>query len=279
MNKPCSKSSIQRGEIVELLDDSRILAILSPVSQQRLVHLDVLDTVDSTNCYAWTQRELEGSYACLAEYQWAGRGRQGRQWISPHGSGLCLSIRHPYLSDVPLFPLDGLSIALAVAVAQVLLEFGISGIGLKWPNDILWQKRKLAGLLLESNHKKNLREVVVGIGINVKIPVTQKINPDWVDLYTIQGNATISRNLLAAKLIDQCLETLITYPHKGLTAFMPVWQRLDLLKGQQVTLLQGTQHLISGIAQGIDEQGALWLKTAQGSQRFVCGEVKIQWSS
>lgn len=279
MNKLYNKSFTRRDEIVELLNHSRILAALSSASRQRLSHLDVLDTVDSTNCYAWTQQGFKGSYACLAEYQRAGRGRQGRQWISPYGGGLCLSIKHPYSFETSFFPLDGLSIALAVTVAQILQEFGIHEIGLKWPNDILWHKRKLAGLLLESSQKRNLREVVVGIGINVKVPATQKINQPWTDLYTIQGEATISRNLLAVKLIDGCLETLTTYPNKGLTAFIPAWQRLDLLKGQSVTLLQGTQNLISGIAQGIDEQGALWLKTAQGTQRFVCGEVKVQWSN
>ena len=273
-----NKPIVQGEDAVELLDSSRILAALSPVNRQRLSRLDILETIDSTNCYAWAQQGLAGSFACLAEYQWAGRGRQGRQWLSPYGSGLCLSIKHPYV-DEPLFPLDGLSIALAVSIVQVLQRLGINELGLKWPNDILWRKRKLAGLLLESSYKKNLCEVVVGVGINVKVPFTQLINQPWVDLQTIQGRVAISRNLLAAKLIEGCLDTLTTFPYKGLTTFMPAWQRLDLLSGQQVTLLNTTQDLMSGIVQGIDEQGALWLKTSRGTQRFVCGEVKVQWSS
>lgn len=257
--------------MIEPLDSAIIWATLSSISRHVLNHLIVLDCVDSTNRYVWTQ---QGTVACLAEYQWAGRGQQGRQWLSPYKSGLYLSIKQ---CCTPAFSLAGFNIAVAVTIAQTLQRLGVNGIRLKWPNDILWQGYKLGGVLIESRYRQDRLEVVVGIGINVKISQAQKIAQPWVDLFTIQKGVPLSRNLLAAKLIDHCLATLISYAQSGLTAFKTIWQRLDLLNGQLVTVLTDTQDEIRGIAQGIDAQGALCLETNQGYQYFTCGRVTVQW--
>jgi BirA family biotin operon repressor/biotin-[acetyl-CoA-carboxylase] ligase len=223
--------SYQLHEPLELLEHSRILAALSADNRQRLAQLEIHSVLDSTNRYA-----LEGNradpYACLAEYQTAGRGRQGRKWVSPYASGISLSIKYRYTTMVD--SLAGLNIALAVTVGRVLWDLGAQEVGLKWPNDVLWQGRKLAGLLLESRGK----EVVIGIGLNVKMPSTddtKTITQPWVDLYTLLGRY-FSRNTLAALLIDHCLHTLIIYPQVGLAAFRHDWHRFDLSYGQPVTL-------------------------------------------
>lgn len=262
-------------EPLERLEHGRIFKALSANSQQQLERLEVLDSVDSTNNYAWAQ-ENQGTFTCLAEYQWAGRGRQGRHWISPYGSGVCLSIKHRFTNAFQ-FSLGGLNIALAVSIVQMLKTLGIQGLGLKWPNDVIWGQRKLAGLLLESQSKKEVCEIVVGIGLNFKLLLIKPevITQPWVDLYTIQSEPRISRNRLAAKLIDSCLETFALYATTGLTAFIPAWQQFDLIYGKKITLLDNQDHVIQGIASGIDEHGALWIKTSQGKQRFVSGEV--QW--
>jgi len=127
------------------------------------------------------------------------------------------------------------NIALAVTVVRVLLMLGATDIGIKWPNDILWQGRKVAGLLLESRCGNGC-DIVYGIGINVKLFDTKTINQPWIDLYTILEHSSISRNTLAAKLIDQCLQTLLIYPQVGLTAFRDDWYHFDLSYGQRVTL-------------------------------------------
>jgi len=221
----------QLHEPLELLEHSRISAALSAANRQRLAQLEIHSVLDSTNRYALEDKKAV-PYACLAEYQTAGRGRQGRKWISPYASGISLSIKYRYATTID--SLAGLNIALAVTVGRVLWNLGAQEVGLKWPNDVLWQGRKLAGLLLESRGK----EVVIGIGLNVKMPSiddTKTITQPWVDLYTILGQ-TFSRNALAARLIAHCLQTLIIYPQVGLAPFRHDWHRFDLSYGQLVTL-------------------------------------------
>ncbi len=257
---------------LELLEAAQIWAALSTNSQQSLAHLDILDSVDSTNSYAFAQQDKAVPYACLAEYQTAGRGQHGRQWLSPYASGLCLSLKHRYATLKQ--PLAGLNIALAVTVARVLRKLGASRFGLKWPNDVIWQKRKLAGLLLESRYINHEYEIVIGIGMNIKMPQTidtKKITQAWVDLYTVLGHS-ISRNKLAAMLIEQCLETLFSYPQLGLVAFMDDWHSFDLTYGKTVTLKIPQQGLITGTAWGINELGALRVD----KQYYAYGEVSLR---
>jgi BirA family biotin operon repressor/biotin-[acetyl-CoA-carboxylase] ligase len=252
------------------LNHTQIISKLSKQSQQNLVSLKVLESIDSTNTYVLNQ--VDYPIACLAEYQTAGRGRLGRQWISPYGSGICLSIKHSY--SKPNFSLNGLNIALTVTIMRVLRAFGAIDVGIKWPNDILWQAHKLAGLLLESRYISSRCDVVIGIGLNVKKHNNQSIDQAWVDLETILGQ-TISRNDLAAALIDHCLQTLISYPTTGLSAYQQDWHRFDLSYGKIVTLkipvADGEYKLITAKANGIDEQGALQV----GEHKYVYGEVSL----
>ncbi|RKZ37170.1 MAG: biotin--[acetyl-CoA-carboxylase] ligase [Gammaproteobacteria bacterium] len=279
-------NTYQLAEPVELLDRTTILSALPVVTRQRLKRLEIHSVLDSTNHYALTQYFDAVPYACLAEYQTAGRGRQGRQWISPYASGLCLSFKQHYATlDKPL---SALNIALAVTVVRVLLMLGATDIGIKWPNDILWQGRKVAGLLLESRCGNGC-DIVYGIGINVKLFDTKTINQPWIDLYTILEHSSISRNTLAAKLIDQCLQTLLIYPQVGLTAFRDDWYHFDLSYGQRVTLeiplrlkkrdlnsIIKNKEYVKGTACGIDEQGALLLQVGHQTRRYVYGEVSLR---
>ncbi|HIE03089.1 MAG TPA: biotin--[acetyl-CoA-carboxylase] ligase [Thiotrichaceae bacterium] len=270
-------NTYQLTEPLELLDRSRILAALPKETGQLMADLEIHSVLDSTNRYILTQQHLSMPCACLAEYQTAGRGRQGRQWVSPYASGLCLSLKQRYVALNE--PLGGLSIALAVTVARALHRFGASEVGLKWPNDVLWRGRKLAGMLLESRWRIDC-EVVIGIGINVKMPPveTQNIAQPWVDLYTILGHS-ISRNALAAMLIEQCLQTLKTYSQVGLAAFLPDWHDFDLSYRHTVTLSYEEREkwvTVTGTALGIDEQGALLLQVGKTIQRYIYGEVSLR---
>lgn len=267
--------SYQWREVTELLARERILTLMAELgTSQRLTHLTVLEIVDSTNNYAYNQTAATTPVVCLAEYQTAGRGQQGRSWVSPYASGLCLSIRQRY-PHLP-YPLSGLTIAIAVTVVRVLQCLGATDIGLKWPNDVWYRGRKLAGMLLESRQINSQEyDLVVGIGINVRLPAIFMPSP-WTDLTAVLGTV-ISRNLLAALLIDQCLHTLAYYPQVGLTAFLPEWQRLDLLIGQPVNLtVHHSQEMISGRACGIDEHGGLLLQTLSGKRRYTHGEVSVR---
>jgi BirA family biotin operon repressor/biotin-[acetyl-CoA-carboxylase] ligase len=278
----------QLSEKLELLEYRCLWAQIPEYTRQQIAHLKILDRVDSTNHYVLTQEQHPVPLICLAEYQTAGRGRQGRQWVSPYASGLCLSIKQHYTRFD--HSLGGLGIALAITVVRLLYAIGAREVGLKWPNDIIWRNRKLAGLLLETRIRNHRYEIVVGIGINVKMPRIELKNIDqpWVDLQTILGQL-ISRNTLAAMLIEHCLQTLTSYSQEGLTTFISDWYHFDLLYGQLVTLenstfdshsvTEPTQHrvvAVTGTACGIDEQGALLLQIGDGKQRYFYGEARIR---
>ncbi|MBE9561999.1 MAG: biotin--[acetyl-CoA-carboxylase] ligase [Proteobacteria bacterium] len=257
LNHP-TNDTYQLTDTIELLDAKIIKSKLG----NSLIKLEIFDVIDSTNKYVLGKKDINEPLVCLAEYQTAGRGRQDHRWISPYASGLCLSIKYNYTNK-----LDGLSIALAVTIARVLYNnLGIAEIGLKWPNDVLWQQRKLAGLLLESRWGK---EVVIGIGININMPIVDDISQPWVDLATILEQPP-TRNDLAAYLINDCLLTLSNYPNTGLKPFLEDWQFFDLSYGKSV-ILHNNNKYIQGVATGIDGQGALQIN----NQSYVCGSLRF----
>ena len=140
---------------LELLDTDQICSKLGDTARELLSELEILDRIDSTNSYllALIPEGIASGYVCISEQQTAGRGRMGRRWVSPFGSNIYLSIHWQY--PLPIAELSGLSLAAGVAVARCLESLGLEGIELKWPNDVLWQNRKLAGLLLEVSGERN----------------------------------------------------------------------------------------------------------------------------
>ncbi len=260
LNQPTC-DTYQLIETVDLLDIKKIRTKLT----NKLVNLEVFDVINSTNEYVLTNI-TDKPLVCIAEYQTAGRGRQGNKWVSPYASGLCLSIKYNYAN---LNVLNGLSIALAVTIARMLYDLGIDEIGLKWPNDILWQQRKLAGLLLESRCNKNC-EVVIGIGINVKMSLVNNISQPWIDLAFILKQPP-TRNILATNLINSCLSTLLAYPNTGLKPFLDDWNFFDLSYGKLVTLYNDNKTPIKGIATGINEDGAILIN----NESYICGSLRF----
>jgi len=262
----------------ELLAFEQIISMLDGVAQAGLTKLDIFDSLNSTNQYLWEQNAPTGA-VCLAEYQTAGRGQQGRRWVSPHASGLCLSLGWTFAS-VP----QALSLTLGVGVVQVLETLGAKDVGLKWPNDVVWHGKKLAGLLVESRYVSGEWRLVIGLGMNVypiECVVESEENsmpasiPQQVptDLTEILGQ-TPSRNRVAAALITAFLEILTNYPKQGFAAYHKAWQRLDMLANQSVTVFSGNDS-IAGIARGVDAQGALLLETMEGIQSFASASVRV----
>jgi BirA family biotin operon repressor/biotin-[acetyl-CoA-carboxylase] ligase len=235
------------------------------------------------------ERLLTAGDVCLAERQTAGRGRRGRAWVSPFGQNLYLSVRWRY--GVGPAELGGLSLACGVAVALTLRALGAEGVGLKWPNDIHWRRRKLAGLLLEvAGEAQGPSDAVVGLGLNLRLHPAQaaEIEQPWIDLNGVlkresrgdtgngRGRAMPSRHRVAAALINALLETLDRYRETGLAPFLEDWHELDVYQGEPVTLIAGEQR-ISGVYRGIDAHGALLLEQVDGRQRtFAAGEVSLR---
>jgi BirA family biotin operon repressor/biotin-[acetyl-CoA-carboxylase] ligase len=265
------------GKPLELLDPEQICAAFSEQTRSRLAQLEILQQLGSTNSHLM-QRALEGApsgSACLAEQQTAGRGRRGREWISPFGRNIYLSL----LWRFPKGPaeLSGLSLAAGLAVVQSLEQLGVQGVKLKWPNDILWDGRKLAGLLLEvAGEAEGPSRVVLGVGLNIRLAPEygEMIDQPWVDLSQIPAGEEISRNRLAARLLDNLLETLERFEQEGLKPLIAAWQRYDIYHGQPISLQVGGK-LIQGIHRGINGEGALLLEQGEKLKAFHGGEVSL----
>lgn len=263
---------------LELLDPDRIMAAMSPRGRKRVARLEVHNDIDSTNNYLMREAlaGAESGFLCLAERQTAGRGRHGRTWVSPFGTNIYLSL----LWRFPFGPggLGGLSLAAGAAVAGVLAAEGVADIGLKWPNDVLWRRRKLAGLLLEvAGEAQGPSLVVVGLGLNTRLPtaLATEIDQPWVDLESVPGLARCGRNRLVARLADRLAEAMVVYGESGLSPFLPEWARFDRYRGELVEIRLGDGRTV-GIHAGIDENGALLLDRGGEVTAYQAGEVSLR---
>jgi len=266
------------SEPMELLDGSRILENMSAAAGFRLARLDILDSIGSTNRYLMERDSdgMESGHVCLAEQQTSGRGRRGRTWISPCGQNIYLSIHWRYALEMA--SLSGLSLAAGVAVARCLEGLGIAGLGLKWPNDLHWQGRKLAGLLMEaSGEQGGVTRIVLGLGLNVKMreEPSAAIDQPWVSLSQIPEAEAIGRNHLAAMLIDALLDGLERFQREGLEPLIKYWDAYDDYRGRRVSLSTGIKQ-ISGIHRGINADGALLLEAGGHVRAYYGGEVSLR---
>ena len=239
--------------------------------------LMVLWDVDSTNRYLM-ERASGGcppGSTCLAEMQTAGRGRRGRQWVSPLGGNI-------YLSQLWQFgggpaALSGLSLAAAIAVVRVVREMGVSKAGVKWPNDILVNGEKLAGILLEIQGESNgPTSVIVGVGLNVRLPdmMAQTIDQPCTSLEKLVQKP-VQRNKLAARLIEELLQIYHIFGKYGFSAFVDEWRGLDVFRDKPINLKLPT-GVLNGTCRGVDIAGAIRLEHNGQVTSFPSGEVSLR---
>ncbi|BBR12455.1 bifunctional biotin--[acetyl-CoA-carboxylase] ligase/biotin operon repressor BirA [Aeromonas caviae] len=232
--------------------------------------------IDSTNQYLLERvNTLSSGESCLAECQTAGRGRRGKPWVSPFGCQLILSMY--WRLEQGMAAAMGLSLAVGVAVVEALESLGYPGVALKWPNDLYYQGRKLAGILVEMSGSAGAScHLVIGVGLNLVMPSREgeKIDQAWSELRHIQPEL-VDRNELAACVLLHLQQAMQTFEQTGLASFVGSWNRLDHFAGQPVKLLMGEQ-VIRGIARGIDERGALRLETEEGLKLYLGGELSLR---
>ncbi len=263
----------------EQLDEAAIRRFLSAAADAQLGSIEIHDELDSTNSrlmgLAATSHPKAGA-VCLAEFQTAGRGRAGRVWHSPWGGNVCLSLLW-WFDELKAF--SGLSLAVGVAVARALRGAGVDGVGLKWPNDILWQGRKLGGSLLEVSGEAHGRyAVVIGIGINVHIPPGHgdSIDQAWVDLDQITLGSPPSRNRLIALILNELLRLLPDFPVRGLQSYIAEWRQWHCQAGHRAILTLG-QQTIRGVVGGVTDEGLLLLDCDEGGRKsFASGDLRLR---
>ena len=264
---------------LDLLDENQIASLLTEQSRYLLDRLEIHDSLHSTNTYLSEQTEANTALAwiCLAEQQTAGKGRRGRQWVSPYGCNIYLSIRWCFQQG-GMASTQGLSLAVGVAVMRALQQSGITQVGLKWPNDIYSVGKKLGGILIEvSGEADGPCTAVIGLGLNLYLPEidAQNITQTWTDLSKIQGDTVIARNNLIAALINHLLPIINGYEIVGLNTYLAEWRYYDCLQGQAAVLYVG-QQVIEGVVLGVDDKGLLLMQKADGLiQAFASGEVSF----
>ncbi|MBQ0754400.1 MAG: biotin--[acetyl-CoA-carboxylase] ligase [Gammaproteobacteria bacterium] len=238
--------------------------------------LDIKTETGSTNVdalYAARVR-LDQPYAVLAEYQSSGKGRRGRVWHSPFASSIYLSLAMQFSDGAAR--LEGLSLAVGVAVAELLRREGIQGVSLKWPNDVLVNGAKLGGVLIEltGDFDADCR-AVIGVGLNGALPSSLSVDQPVIDLYELLG-VRVDRNRWAGLLLKELISMLDLFSRQGFAPFRSRWQSVDGLKGENVTVYQG-DVATSGVALGVTDRGALLVETACNQiVEFHGGEVTVR---
>lgn len=265
---------------IELLDKKLIEKYLAPKHYNHLQSMLIIDQINSTNSHLseLAKDPKNKINICLAECQTAGKGRLDRKWVSPYARNIYLSILWKF--HQPAANLSGLSIAVAIGAIEALQDYGIKEkLMLKWPNDILWNQRKLSGILIEFlAEAPNIYSAVIGIGINVNMPkeAEREINQPWCDIAQIT-NSVPSRNKLAGILISKILDTLEIYQQQGFKPFVKKWEELDICHQKHVNIITPTE-IISGTGKGIDDHGCFLLQKDDGKiQTFAAGEVSLKF--
>jgi len=250
--------------------------------------LEVLPEATSTNTLLMARGRAGDTapVALVAAHQTAGRGRQGRSWLAEPGRCLTFSIGLPL--DLDAVPGGGSTLSLVVGVSlarslQAWLQPNLPGLGLKWPNDLQWQGRKLAGILIEATPAPGLRPgerwVVIGVGLNTQPPLDEAAQgfAALSDIPSALPPQALGVGATWAQLVPALLDAVRAWATQGFAPWQPGFAELDVLAGQPVKLLSPAQDILGeGQALGVDTDGALLVHTPAGTVRWTSGEVSVR---
>jgi BirA family biotin operon repressor/biotin-[acetyl-CoA-carboxylase] ligase len=273
---------------VSMLDAVRIAHWLGEATP---FSLEIVDEADSTNTLLLQRAQAGAPHASVIAVEWqrAGRGRLNRPWHAAVGGALTFSVLWRFSQGATT--LAGLSLAVGLAVVRALETFGpgkLSGVGLKWPNDVLWRGRKIAGILIEmQGDALGPSAVVIGAGINVRLSpaLDARIDQAAADLETMLGTSggqvtggaqVVDRNQLLAVLLGEFNRVLLEFERAGFQPFREDWQRRHVHQGCAVRLALPGGVSESGVARGVGADGALLLETARGVRPFHSGDVSLR---
>ena len=260
-----------------LSDPLNVAAIVDALGEgARRMDVTVLDCCESSNAELLLAPPGQpGNLRALAvENQTAGRGRRGRSWQSWPDASLLFSVRQerPPLARNPA----GLSLAAGLAVAATLENFGCRNLKLKWPNDLLIDGGKAGGILVELTQSGAKQAVVIGVGLNLRLPDEAGVSPDMRALFAHLPRPP-SRNLLLAHLLQARDQMLAAFDQHGFSFFAERWNARNAHANAEVLLLgEGTTQ--AGRCLGVDTDGALLLETSAGLLRVLSGDVSLRSS-
>jgi len=258
-----------------LLDEQAISSTLGEYGTT--LQIEVHDHLPSTNSYLMQNINAARHATCVAaNLQTDGRGRRGRSWHAGLGASLTFSLLWRFQCGASA--LSGLSLAVGIALMRSLHELGISSSQLKWPNDVLINREKLAGILIElQGDMEGPSTAVIGMGINLKLPdnLKQQIDQPVTDLASV-FNGELNPNHLLATLLKHLADVLTAFEQGGFAALRDEWTQHHAYHEQNVRMLMPDGREIHGVVKGITEDGSLLVTTAEGVQRFISGEISLR---
>jgi len=262
---------------LSLLGVDKILSFVSEEVKGEISELVVETELASTNKFLMDRcvnRDVVHGVVVTAERQTAGRGRRGREWHSPFAANVYVSIGWSFHQGVSA--IEGLSLAVGVAICETLSFFGLHKVELKWPNDILVDGKKLGGVLIElAGDPAGECHVIVGLGLNVVMPSVgvDKIDQPWVDMHSC--GIDVDRNHLMGQLLTRLVTLLSGYEKDRFLAYREAWERLNAHKDQQVSLVTPAKS-ITGRMLGVTTSGGLRLDVDGEERVFLGGEVSLR---
>lgn len=246
-------------------DFNEVARMLPDGGKFKVERIYFFEEVDSTNAWIFRQKNIDG-LCCITDHQSSGKGRQGRTWVDRKGGSILISMGW----EVEAGHCSVVSLVAGLAVVESLKEQGIGDVQLKWPNDILFNSRKLGGILVE----KSSSRMVVGLGLNVqlKTPLMLEIEQPWTDIVSTGFNCNI--NQLLSAILRNMGEMVTACMSQGFSRYAEYWNSLDAFKGRTIKACIG-QDVLLGIERGVDESGALLIETGHGLQSVHSGDVSL----
>jgi BirA family biotin operon repressor/biotin-[acetyl-CoA-carboxylase] ligase len=271
-----TRKGYRLAQAVELLDVVRIREALG--RDARRVDVEVVNSIASTNTelLARAAAGAPGGACLAAEIQTAGRGRRGRTWQSSLASSLTFSLLWRF--DKGAAQLGGLSLLVGLALVRVLRAQGVSAAAVKWPNDIVVDHKKLAGILIETQGDMlGPTAAVIGIGINMRLSAIQcdAIDQPVTDLAS-QLPSPASRNVLLAALLKELVATLDRFGKEGFAPFHAEWIACHALHGEKVRISHASGEVVDAVVTGLAVDGSLLVEARGKIEALTSAEISIR---
>ncbi len=211
------------------------------------------DSTESTNQFLSDRPFSNNTELCVARQQTQGKGQYGRTWQSQKDGSILFSIRRSFSQECNL---NGLSLVVGLAIIKALEgELSVSGMTIKWPNDIYYDNKKLAGILLENQTYPSNQLVVIGVGVNYALNEDMVCETPWIDLTELAKKLPSISNLTAS-IINHTLALTERFELNGFADFQMDWERYDMLKGKQISFEREGASITAEVL-GISSKGAL----------------------
>jgi BirA family transcriptional regulator, biotin operon repressor / biotin---[acetyl-CoA-carboxylase] ligase len=261
-------------QAIELLDKN---LVLNAIGEQRAwFNLQILDEVASTNTYLMQQKGIAHATCVAAHIQTQGKGRRGRTWVSQLGASLTFSLLWRFQCGAAA--LSGLSLAVGVALIRALSTLGVNQAQLKWPNDVLVDSKKLAGILIElQGDLEGPSAAVIGVGVNLNLPKTvlESIDQSAIDLNNVSAKP-INQSELLGVILKHLADVLSGFETHGFIGLRDEWLRYHAYEKKPVRMLLPNGTEINGTVKSVADDGILLVETALGLQRFSAGEISLR---